>query len=253
MPLLITGQRFGGDHGYHIIRCGVLLKVHHHLHIPQLRRAKGRPAGNPGQLGGAQGKQPLAIAQQQVADAALGVTGAGLGQAVEDLILRRLMDKACPQTIEQIAEDRLAVGITHRLEGTFPGDKVIDLAVMGEGPVLTPQLPGKGMGIGQADPADVGLADMADDVLRLDRITLDQLGNGRAVTGLRIMKAAHPAPFVEGHAPAVTMGPGTPAALHQPGKTEADIRRYVGTHAHQFTHSVTPRSSPMAPFAGKLV
>src|SRR5690606_39681275 len=96
------------------------------------------------------------------------------------------------------------------------------------------------MGVGQTDPAHVGLADMADHVLRLDRVALDQLGDGRTVTGRRIMEAAHPAPLVEGHTPAITMRTGAPATLHQPGKAETDIRGYVGAHAHQLTHSVTP-------------
>src|SRR5690606_19832381 len=100
------------------------------------------------------------------------------------------------------------------------------------------------MGIGQGDPSDIGLADVADDVFGFDGIALDQLGNGRAVTGRRIMEAAHPAPLVEGHSPAVAMRTGTPTALHQPGKAETDIRGYIGAHAHQFTHSVTPPTKP---------
>src|SRR5690606_13234736 len=100
------------------------------------------------------------------------------------------------------------------------------------------------MGIGQGDPSDIGLADVADDVFGFDGIALDQLGNGRAVTGRRIMEAAHPTPLVEGHSPAVAMRTGTPTALHQPGKAETDIRGYIGAHAHQFTHSVTPPTKP---------
>src|SRR5690606_12810752 len=242
--MLVAGQRLGGDHRHHVIGRGVFLEVHHHLHIAQLRRAEWRPARDPGQLGGAQAEQPFAVAQQQVAYTAPGVIGTGAGQAVENLLLARALRETCPQAVEQIAEDGLAVGIAHRLEGPLPRCEVIDLPVVGEGPVLAPQLPGQGQGIGQGDPSDIGLADVADDVFGFDGIALDQLGNGRAVTGRRIMEAAHPTPLVEGHSPTVAMRTGTPTALHQPGKAETDIRGYIGAHAHQFTHSVTPPTKP---------
>src|SRR5690554_7491496 len=167
-----------------------------------------------------QADQPFAVAQQQVADTAPGVIGASAGQAVENLLLARALRETRPQAVEQIAEDGLAVGIAYRLEGPLPRCEVIDLPVVGEGPVLAPQLPGEGMGIGQGDPSDIGLADVADDVFGFDGIALDQLGNGRAVTGRRIMEAAHPAPLVEGHSPAVAMRTGTPTALHQPRSEE---------------------------------
>src|SRR5690554_3084340 len=242
--MLVAGQRLGGDHRHHVIGRGVFLEVHHHLHIAQLRRAEWRPAGDPGQLGGAQAEQPFAVAQQQVADTAPGVIGTGAGQAVENLLLARALRETRPQAVEQIAEDGLAVGIAYRLEGPLPRCEVIDLPVVGEGPVLAPQLPGEGMGIGQGDPSDIGLADVADDVFGFDGIALDQLGNGRAVTGRRIMEAAHPAPLVEGHSPAVAMRTGTPTALHQPGKAETDIRRTFGAHPHQFTIPLLPPTKP---------
>lgn len=40
---------------------------------------------------------------------------------------------------------------------------------MGKGPVLAPELAGERVGVGQADAADIGLADMADDVLGFDQ------------------------------------------------------------------------------------
>src|SRR5690606_17835447 len=178
-------------------------------------------------------------AQQDIAYPAGRELGTGLRQAGEDLLLIRLLYVATAQPVEQLADDGFAVGTTDGPERPRAGGEVTDLAIMGEGPVLPPQLAGKRMGIGQADPAHIGLANVTDDILRLDRVALDQLGDSGAVTGRRVMEAAHTLALIESHTPPITVGAGATATLHQPGKAETDIRRYVGTHAHQFTHLVS--------------
>jgi len=90
--------------------------------------------------------------------------------------------------VEQVAEEGFAVGIAHGAELSGLWGKVGQLAVVGEGPVLPPEFAGKRMGIGQADTADVGLANMADDVFRLYRIGLDQFGDGGVVAWVRVVK-----------------------------------------------------------------
>jgi hypothetical protein len=55
------------------------------------------------------------------------------------------------------------------------------------------------MRVGQAYLANIGLADMADDVLGLDWIGFDQLRNGRTVAGLRIMKTTQSTAFIKSY------------------------------------------------------
>ena len=107
---------------------------------------------------------------------------------------------------------------------------------MGKGPVLAPELAGERVGVGQADAADIGLADMADDVLGLDRVLLDQTGDGGAVAGVGVVKAAQAFAFIEGDAPAIPVRANLAAAAHQAGKAEADVGRDIGAHAEQFAH-----------------
>ena len=92
------------------------------------------------------------------------------------------------------------------------------------------------MGVFQANPATVGLAHMAQYDLALDRIPAYEFGHLGIYTRYRIMKQPASPPFIEPYAPAVTMRPGLPASLHQAGKTETDIGRYIGTHPQKFTH-----------------
>jgi hypothetical protein len=87
------------------------------------------------------------------------------------------------------------------------------------------------VGVGQAHLADIGLADMADHHFTLDGVTLHQQGDFRLAAGGRVLEQAQATTFVEGDAPTVAVGAGTPTALHQPGKAEHDIGGDVGTHA----------------------
>jgi hypothetical protein len=93
------------------------------------------------------------------------------------------------------------------------------------------------MGIGQADLADVGLTNVADDHLAFDRITLHQLGDFRLAARGRILEQAQTTTLIEADAPTVAMRTGTTTALHQPSETEHDVGGYIGTHAQKFTHA----------------
>ncbi|MCY1413926.1 hypothetical protein D9M71_293640 [compost metagenome] len=133
--------------------------------------------------------------------------------------------------VEQVAERRFTVGVAHRPVKANLGLKAGQLPVMGETPVAPPQFADKGVGIGQADLADIGLADVADNHFALDRITLHQVGDFRFAAGRRVLEHAQATPLVEADAPAIAVGAGAPAPLHQPGKAENDIGRHVGAHA----------------------
>src|SRR5690606_6218349 len=105
-----------------------------------------------------------------------------------------------------------------------------------------PQLTGKRVRIGQADLANIGLANMADHHLALDRIALHQARHLRINAGGRVLEQTQPAPFIKADTPPIAMRPGSPATLHQPGEAEHDIGGHIRTHAEQFTHRHFPLS-----------
>lgn len=87
------------------------------------------------------------------------------------------------------------------------------------------------MGVGQADLADVGLADVPDHHFALDRIALHQVRDFRFGARRRVLEQAQASAFIEGDAPPVAVRTGAAAALHQPGEAEHDIGRDIGAHA----------------------
>lgn len=64
------------------------------------------------------------------------------------------------QMVEQVTEQRFAVGVAHRLIETLGAAETPELAVVGEHPVAAPELADEGVGVGQADVADIGLGRM---------------------------------------------------------------------------------------------
>ena len=177
LPLLIAGQRLCRDHGHHVVAGGVLLKVDFQVNVTEHGGAEGRAAGDPVEFAGAQGEQPVAVAEHQVAYAQFAQRGAALAEGVGDLGKAWGVAVAAGEVIQQVAEDGFAVGVADRGVGALIRVETGQLTIVGEGPVLTPEFPSERVGIGQADAADVGLSDMTDDVFRLDRILLDQFGN----------------------------------------------------------------------------
>jgi hypothetical protein len=93
------------------------------------------------------------------------------------------------------------------------------------------------MGILERDAPAIRFADMAEGDLAFDRIAADELRDLGPRARILIMEGAATLVLVEHDAPAVAMRAGMAAALHQACETEADIRRDVGAHPQQFTHS----------------
>ena len=107
---------------------------------------------------------------------------------------------------------------------------------MREGPGPAPELALEGVGVLQRDAAAIGAADVADDDARLDRGVADEAGDLGLCRGARVVEGAAALVLVEGDAPAIGMGPGLPAAAHQPGEAEDDVGRDIGAHAEKFAH-----------------
>ncbi|MNZ73428.1 hypothetical protein D3C78_918390 [compost metagenome] len=182
-------------------------------------------------LGRAEAEQPVAIAEQAVEHALAAVLGASLDQHRQQHFNRHRLRERLAYAVEQVAESRFAVGITNRPIEAGLALELAKLTVMGETPVAPPQLADERMGVGQADLADIGLANVADHDFALDRVALHQVGDFRLATGSRVLEQAQATALVEGDAPAVTVRAGAPAALHQPGEAENDVGRHIGTHA----------------------
>ena len=177
LPLLIAGQRLCRDHGHHVVAGGVLLKVDFQISVTEHGGAEGCAAGDPVEFAGTQGEQPVAVAEHQVAYPQRAQRGAALAEGVGNLGKAWQLAVAAGEVVQQVAEDRFAVGVADRGVGALIRVETGQLTIVGEGPVLAPEFAGERVGVGQADAADIGLADMADDVFRLDRVLLDQLGN----------------------------------------------------------------------------
>ena len=140
------------------------------------------------------------------------------------------------QVVEDVAEQGFAVGVADGFVEARFGAEASELAVVGEDPVSAPEFADKRMGVGQADFADVGLADVADGDFAFDGVGLDHFGDAGVGAGVGVVEAAHALAFVERHAPAVFVGTGVAAAAGQAGEAEAQVGGGVGAHGQQFAH-----------------
>ncbi|MCY1424405.1 hypothetical protein D9M71_401490 [compost metagenome] len=189
-----------------------------------------------GQLGGAEAEQPVAVAQQAVEHPFLAVFEAGLDQHRQEDFRHHRFGEGTAHAVQQVAEGGFAVGVAYRAVEAFRRLEAGQLSVVGEAPVAPPELTHEGVGVGQADLADVGLANMADHRLALDRIALHQARHFGFDAGRGVLEQAQAAAFIEADAPAIAVRAGAAAALHQAGEAEDDIGGDVGAHAKQFTH-----------------
>ena len=121
----------------------------------------------------------------------------------------------------------LSVLPTGRKAPSSGGSKLLEVAVVGEHPVAAPQFAHKRMAVLERDMALRGLADVGDDVGRLDRIVLDQFGDRRGDGGLVVDEMAHAGALEKGDAPAIVVGIGAAAAVGETG--EAENTMSVGT------------------------
>ena len=79
---------------------------------------------------------------------------------------------------------------------------------------------------------------MTNDRTTFDGIILYQLCNFRLTTWLGIFEGSKALPLVEGDPPSVTVWAGSTSTLHEPSKTETNIRWNFSAHTEQFTHGL---------------
>ena len=151
----------------------------------------------------------------------LGVFFRQSDQPIRQLQRHGITRQVLAHLIHQVAENILAVGITHRLVHTHPTGESGQLTVVGEDPVTAPQLTHKRMGVGQVDRTHIGLTDVRDRSFALDRIVLQKARNAGLTARLDIVEGTYALAFVKRHAPAVLVRPGCTATLDQARKTEA--------------------------------
>lgn len=211
-PLFVVRQRFGGQDGDYVIRCGFGMEVHRQLGVPQLRRPERRAPGDLGELGAAEAEQPFAIAQQAVEDSLTAVFDAGAKQNRQQVVRWAAVREIQADAVQQVAEGALAVGVANRAVDALRRLEVGELAVMREAPVLPPQLANERMGIDQRNLAHIGVADVADHHFALDEVALHHLRHFGLATRDRVLEQAQAATFIEGDAPAVLVRPGLAAS-----------------------------------------
>src|SRR5690554_4630999 len=236
VPVFVIGQWFGGDDGNNILVGGNCLEINTKVSVFQACRAEGCASGDMCQLAAAVAEQVFSVAKQAVEYPEALILLAGSDQIRQQLLPVNRLRMTVANAVEHVAKSRFAVGVAYRAVVAVFGRKIGKLSVVGKTPVAAPQLAHKGVGIGQLDRADIGLADMADDQGAFDWVTLYQAGNLGIHTWFWVVKQAQSGALIEADTPAVSMWPGTAAALHQAGKTEYNISRHIGTHAKQFTH-----------------
>ena len=185
------------------------------------------------------GEQRGAVGQHHIEGAVGGDAGNdALEQCAQLLAARRGVAEFAAHALQQVAEGQFAVGGADRTKGAVEhGREILQVAVMGEHPVAAPQLAHEGMAVFQRHVADGGLADVGDDVGRLDRITLDQFGDRRGDGGLVIDEVAHATALEEGDSPAVVVGVGTAAAVGEAGKREDNVGGDIAVHSEELAHA----------------
>ena len=119
LPVFVAGQRFGGNDGDDVVGGSVLFEVDFQFQVAELCRAEGGAAGDPVEFAGAQGEQPVAVAEHQVADAKLDQWGAAVAECSSQVFERRRRGVAACQGVEQVTEEAFAVGIANG--GVGPG------------------------------------------------------------------------------------------------------------------------------------
>ena len=77
---------------------------------------------------------------------------------------------------------------------TLLGEKINQMAVVCKQPIFAPHLAHEGMSVRQRGLALRGLADMGDNVFRLDLIGAHQVGNGRVGAGFVVVNKRTPLP-----------------------------------------------------------
>jgi len=215
-PRLIVGQRHGGDHGHAVIGRRDVAEVDAQVLVAEMRDGKRRLANDVAQPGRAVRKQAIAVRQQEVERAQRADFQGQLMQGLEQLRLTgRTTGKTLPQILQQPAEGTLAVGIANRRETPVEfGSEVGQVAVVRKNPVATPEFTHEGMRVFERDDALRRLADVRDDVFRMNRIAAHNAGQRRGTRRQRLEEDPRAATFKESDPPAVRMHVGgTPTRL----------------------------------------
>lgn len=239
VPDLIRCQGLGHNHTDHVVRGGFRFEIDDDIGVFQSRGAKGRAAGDARHLGAAEGKEPIPVAEQEVEHPLTGITTGQFHQSADNHLGGGVAVTVASKVIQNIAEQRLTVGAANRLVVTRRRSEARNLAIMGTDPVPPPEFADKRVRVGQTDLPHIGLPDVANGHLTLDRAGLDHLGDAGIGTGIDIVKRPNALPFVKGHTPAVLVGTGGPATTGQAGETETQVGGGIGAHGQQFAHGST--------------
>jgi hypothetical protein len=131
-----------------------------------------------------------------------------------------------------------------------------EIAVVGEHPVSSPQLPDERMAVFERDLPLGGPPDMRDDVAALDGIAPHEVGDRGVAGRCRIEEGTNTGTLEERDPPAVAVAVGTPSPRPEPLEREAYVRGDVGVHAQELAHgplSLPRRHDQTAlPVRGKL-
>ena len=114
------------------------------------------------------------------------------------------MFESVAQLFQYEAEGTFGIGAANRtVVFAFLRLETAKVAVVGEQPVFAPHFADEGVGVGQADAALRGFADVGDNVSGFDLVGFYQIGHRRAGAGLVVVKHAHAFVFEEADAEAV--------------------------------------------------
>src|SRR5690554_5162531 len=187
-------------------------------------------------------EQTFAVRQQEVEFAIRADVVRELAQAGEQYIgCGRAVGETLGQRLQDVAEGAFRIGRADRHKTPVQRRGVfLQVAVMGEDPVLPPQLTLKRVGVVETDLALRGLANVRNGVERTNGVVAHQFGDRRIRAWARVEERAHSAPLKKGDAPAVAMMVGQTAARAKAGKRETDVRRDIAVHAEQLAHDVNP-------------
>ena len=114
------------------------------------------------------------------------------------------MLESAAQLFQHEAEGAFGIGAAYgAVVFAFFGLEAAKVAVVGEQPVFAPHFADEGVGVGQADAALCGFADVGDNIGGFDLVGFYQIGHRRAGAGLIVVKHAYAFVFEEADAEAV--------------------------------------------------
>src|SRR5690606_8179579 len=148
---------------------------------------------------------------------------AAVGNEADEYLQFRRLFKALDQAVEQIDEKRLAVGDTHGLEYAGGWLEAIQLTIVRQCPMLPPQLIDEGMGIFQANIADIGLTDMANSGAGPNGLLAQQGCQRGIMARLLFTEPMQAIVKIENRSPTISMRPHSAPPAPQPGKAEAQV------------------------------